>query len=361
MSKQGVILLNLGSPDSTSTPDVRNYLKEFLMDGRVLDIPFLIRWFIVHCFILPRRPQQSAEAYQSVWTDNGSPLIVTSLKQQKALQEKLDIPVALGMRYGNPSTEDAIDELIAKGVDDLFIIPLYPHYAMSSYETAVVYLNKILKKKKASMRTRLLPPFYNDDAYISALVESAKPYLENSDYDRLIFSFHGIPERHILKSDPSKAHCLKSEDCCQQCNPAQATCYRHQCTQTVQAFVDKIGLPKEKYFLSFQSRLGRDPWLQPYTDKTIEKHAEEGYKNIKVICPAFTTDCLETLEEIAMEGKEIFEEAGGEHFEHIPCLNENDNFIEFLAKKIKDWQNGAYETVDSNDPVIIGTQSFSKI
>ena len=361
MSKQGVILLNLGSPDSTSTPDVRNYLKEFLMDGRVLDIPFLIRWLIVHCFILPRRPQQSAEAYQSVWTDNGSPLIVTSLKQQKALQAKLDIPVALGMRYGNPSTEAAIDELINKGVDDLFIIPLYPHYAMSSYETAGVYLNKILKKKKVSMRTRLLPPFYKDDTYISALVDSAKPYLENSDFDRLIFSFHGIPERHILKGDPSKSHCLKSEDCCQKCNPAQATCYRHQCTQTVQAFVDKMGLPKEKYFLSFQSRLGRDPWLQPYTDKTIEKHAEDGYKKIKVICPAFTTDCLETLEEIAMEGKEIFEEAGGEHFEHIPCLNENESFIEFLAGKVREWQNGAYETVDAKDPVILGTQSFSKI
>ena len=361
MSKQGVILLNLGSPDSTSTPDVRNYLREFLMDGRVLDIPFLLRWLIVHCFILPRRPQQSAEAYQSVWTDEGSPLIVTSFKQQKALQEKLDIPVALGMRYGNPSTEAAIDELINKGVDDLFIIPLYPHYAMSSYETAVVYLNKILKKKQVSMRTRLLPPFYKDEAYISALVESAKPYLENSDYDRLIFSFHGIPERHILKSDPSKSHCFKSDVCCQNCNVAHATCYRHQCTQTVQSFVNQLGLPKEKYFLSFQSRLGRDPWLQPYTDKTIEKHAEEGYKKIKVICPAFTTDCLETLEEIAMEGKEIFEEAGGEHFEHIPCLNENENFIEFLAGKVHAWQNGAYDDVDSRDPVIIGTQSFSKI
>ena len=361
MSKQGVILLNLGSPDSTSTPDVRNYLREFLMDGRVLDIPYLIRWLIVHCFILPRRPQQSAEAYQNVWTDKGSPLIVTSFKQQKALQEKLDIPVALGMRYGNPSTEAAIDELIDKGVDDLLIIPLYPHYAMSSYETAVVYLNKILKKKKVSMRTRLLPPFYKDETYISALVESAKPYLENSDFDRLIFSFHGIPERHILKSDTTKSHCFKSEDCCQNCNPAHATCYRHQCTQTVQAFVDKMGLPKEKYFLSFQSRLGRDPWLQPYTDKTIENHAENGYKKVKVICPAFTTDCLETLEEIAMEGKEIFEEAGGEHFEHIPCLNENENFIQFLAGKVHAWQNGAYDAVDTKDPVILGTQSFSKI
>ena len=361
MSKQGVILLNLGSPNSTSTPDVRNYLREFLMDGRVLDIPFLLRWLIVHCFILPRRPQQSAEAYQSVWTDEGSPLIVTSFKQQKALQEKLDIPVALGMRYGNPSTEAAIDELINKGVDDLFIIPLYPHYAMSSYETAVVYLNKILKKKKVSMRTRLLPPFYKDEAYITALVESAKPYLENSDYDRLIFSFHGIPERHILKSDPSKSHCFKSDVCCQNCNVAHATCYRHQCIQTVQSFVNQLGLPKEKYFLSFQSRLGRDPWLQPYTDKTIEKHAEDGYKKIKVICPAFTTDCLETLEEIAMEGKEIFEEAGGEHFEHIPCLNENENFIEFLAGKVHAWQNGAYDDVNTQDPVIIGTQSFSKI
>lgn len=356
MAKQGVILLNLGSPDSTSTIDVRKYLQEFLMDGRVLDIPYLVRWLIVHCFILPRRPQQSAEAYESIWTDQGSPLIVTSKRQQAALQARLDIPVSLGMRYGNPTTESALDELIEQGVDDLFIIPLYPHYAMSSYETAVVYLNKLIRRKKYPIRTRLLPPFYNDDAYISALVESAQPYLEDGNFDRLIFSFHGIPERHILKADTSQSHCLKTADCCQKCHPAQATCYRQHCTETVSAFIEKSGLPREKTVLSFQSRLGRDPWLKPYTDATLEQLAESGVEKVKIICPAFTTDCLETLEEIAMGGKEIFEEAGGSAYEHIPCLNESAVFIDFLQNKVHAWQEGAFDNKDPHQAVYASTQ-----
>ncbi len=356
MGKKGVILLNLGSPDSTSTVDVRNYLREFLMDGRVLDIPFLLRWLIVHCFILPRRPQQSAEAYESIWTDHGSPLIVTSKRQQTALQAKLDIPVTLGMRYGNPSTESALDELLNQGVDDVFIIPLYPHYAMSSYETAVVHLNKLIKRKNASIRTRLLPPFYKDETYISALVESARPYLEDGDFDRLIFSFHGIPERHILKADKSQSHCLKSANCCQQCHPAQATCYRQHCIETVSAFIKKSGLAKEKTVLSFQSRLGRDPWLKPYTDATIERLAEEGVRKVKIICPAFTTDCLETLEEIAMGGKEIFEEAGGSECIHIPCLNANTTFIDFLKSKVQAWQAGAYDNTECDQAIYTATK-----
>ena len=337
MNKKGVILLNLGSPDSTSITDVRKYLKEFLMDSRVLDIPFILRWLIVHCFILPKRPEQSAEAYQSIWTDKGSPLIVTSIDQKNKLQNNINIPVGLGMRYGNPSTEDAIRELVKKGVDDLFVIPLYPHYAMSSYETAVVHLNSIIKKKKYKIKTTIMPPFYNDESYISALSSSALPYLNEDDYDKLVFSFHGIPERHILKSDKSKSHCLKCEDCCQIENPSQKTCYRYHCYETVNAVVKKLGLPKEKVVVSFQSRLGRDPWLKPYTDATLEKLGEEGVKNIKVICPAFTTDCLETLEEIAMGGEEIFKEAGGSSFQHIPCLNDSDIFIEFLTNKINKW------------------------
>ncbi len=351
MSKKGVILLNLGSPDTTATTDVRNYLREFLMDGRVLDVPAPLRWLIVHCFILPRRPEQSAEAYQTIWTDEGSPLIVTSKQQQKALQDKLDMPVELGMRYGNPSTEAALDSLVRQGIEDLFVIPLYPHYAMSSYETAVIYLNQFIKKKRLSLKTRILPPFYDDDGYIEVLAQSALPYLEKEPFDKLIFSFHGIPERHVIKTDSTKNHCLKSADCCQTCSPAHATCYRHQCSRTVEAVTQKIGLPKDKYILSFQSRLGRDPWLKPYTDKTIESLAEDGAKNVKIICPAFTTDCLETLEEIAIGGKEIFEEAGGSHYEQIPCLNDHPAFIQYLADKVKAWEQGAYETLDSKDPV----------
>jgi len=353
MSKQGVILLNLGSPDSTEVADVRSYLREFLMDGRVLDAPFPIRWFIVNCLILPTRPRESAEAYEEVWTEEGSPLIVTSRNQQAALAEKLDIPVELGMRYGSPSTPDALRSLLDQGVDDLFIIPMYPHYAMSSYETAVVHLMEAVRHQKPDLKTTLLPPFYKDPGYIDALVQKAAPSIQDGEFDKLVFSFHGIPQRHLVKGDPSHDHCLTTPDCCNTCHPAHGTCYRHQCAMTVEKFVAAAGLPKDKYMLTFQSRLGRDPWLQPYTDKTLEELAEQGNKRVKVICPAFTADCLETLEEIAMQGRDSFLEAGGEDFEQIPCLNESAAFVDFLAQKVSDWQAGAYETAKATPPAYV--------
>lgn len=353
MSKQGVILLNLGSPDSTEVSDVRSYLREFLMDGRVIDAPFAIRWFLVNCLILPTRPRESAEAYAEIWQDEGSPLIITSRRQKAALAEKLDIPVALGMRYGNPSTPDALKELLDQDVDDLFIIPMYPHYAMSSYETAVVALMDAVRKQKPDLKTTLLPPFYQDPGYIAAMLERARPFIESGDFDKLVFSFHGIPQRHLIKGDPSHSHCLTTHDCCNTCHPAHATCYRHQCAMTVEKFVAAAGLPKEKYMLTFQSRLGREPWLQPYTDKTLSQLAKEGHKRVKVICPAFTADCLETLEEIAMQGRESFLESGGEDFEQIPCLNESPAFIDFLAGKVEAWRNGAYETAHATPPAYV--------
>lgn len=350
MSKQGVILLNLGSPDSTEVSDVRKYLREFLMDGRVLDAPYPIRWFLVNCLILPTRPRESAEAYSEVWLDEGSPLIVTSRQQQAALAEKIDIPVGLGMRYGNPSTPDALKELLDQGVDDLFIIPMYPHYAMSSYETAVVALMDAAREMKPDLKTTLLPPFYQDPGYIDAMVERAMPSLKDGDFDKLVFSFHGIPQRHLVKGDPSHSHCLTTHDCCNTCHPAHATCYRHQCAMTVEKFVAAAKIPKDKYMITFQSRLGREPWLHPYTDKALEQLPKDGHKKVKVMCPAFTADCLETLEEIAMRGRESFLESGGEAFEQIPCLNELPAFIDFLASKVKDWQNGAYETAHATPP-----------
>ena len=323
------------------------------MDERVLDIPYLKRWIVVNAFILPTRPRESAEAYAEVWTDEGSPLIVTSRKQQASLQAKLSIPVELGMRYGNPTTPDALRSLLKQGVDDLFIIPMYPHYAMSSYETAVVHLMEAVREQSPNLKTTLLPPFYQDSGYIDALVQKAAPSIQNGDFDKLVFSFHGIPQRHLVKGDPSHEHCLKTPDCCNTCHPAHATCYRHQCAMTVEKFVAAAGLPKEKYMLTFQSRLGREPWLQPYTDKTLEELARQGNKRVKVICPAFTADCLETLEEIAMQGRESFLEAGGEDFEQISCLNESSEFVDFLAGKVRDWQSGAYETAKATPPAYV--------
>lgn len=339
MAKRAALMLNLGSPDSTSVPDVRKYLDEFLMDPRVIDAPAPVRNLVVRGLILPFRPKKSAEAYSNIWTDEGSPLLVTSRKQQELVQSQVQSDVYLAMRYGNPSIPDTVRKIAEDGVTDLYIIPLYPHYAMSSYETVVVAVKEALQQIAPEMRTTLMLPFYDDPAYIGALAESAEPYLQRP-YDRLLFSFHGVPERHLRKSDPSHAHCLCSKDCCYDPNPAHATCYRHQCIRSVELFLEASGVPREKHFLSFQSRLGRDPWLQPYTDQTLVAMAREGVKRVFVMTPAFVADCLETLEEIAMEGKETFLEEGGEEFELIPCLNTHPSFIDFLVDKIEQWEAG---------------------
>lgn len=335
---KGALLLNLGSPDSTDPKDVRTYLDQFLSDPRVLDINPIVRKIILQCFILPKRPAESAEAYAQVWTDQGSPLIVTSVEQQKLVQQNTDIPIYLAMRYGNPSTASIVEKMKADGIDDLLIIPLYPHYAMSSYESAVVELtDQLAAHGMASINTVLVQPFFKDPAYIDALWESIEPHYKESGA-HLMMSFHGIPERQVKKSDPSHAHCLEIKDCCDKAHPAHATCYRHQCYATAYALMAKGGLNHSDVTISFQSRLLRDPWLKPYTDFEIERLAKEGVKKLKVICPAFITDCLETLEEIAMRGKEDFLHAGGEELELIPCLNTHPAWIQWLTNKIERWE-----------------------
>jgi len=335
MAKPGVLLLNLGSPASTEVSDVRRYLTEFLGDERVIDVPF-VRKLIMPYIVVPRRAPESAEAYQKVWTDDGSPLIVVSEKQRDLIAQGRDFPIALAMRYGEPSIAKVVGELVAAGVDRLFVVPLYPHYAMSSYETVVVRVMEEIAAQKPGMQVDLLQPFYQDKDYIEAMVDNAKPYLEQ-DYDLVLFSYHGIPERHLRTSDPSHAHCLARPDCCETCHPAHATCYRHQCFATTHAFAKAAGIPKEKYSVSFQSRLGRDPWLKPYTDFVLEELPQKGVKKLLVMCPAFITDCLETLEEISMEGKEDYFKAGGETFQQIPCLNDSPAFVRFLGGRIDQW------------------------
>jgi ferrochelatase len=335
--KEAVLLLNLGSPDSLDVKDVRQYLDEFLMDERVIDVPGWLRTFLVRGIILNTRPRQSAEAYEKVWTDQGSPLITTSRKQQEALQAAADLPVYLAMRYRNPSTPDVVRQMKKDGIENLFIIPLYPHYSMSSYETALVHVIETMESQGFHIPYQIMRPFYDAPGYIDALGAVARPHLEQN-YDHLLFSFHGIPERHLRKSDPSHAHCLSCENCCDIPHPAHATCYRHQCLATVRAFADRFHLSQEKYSVSFQSRLGKDPWLQPYTDRSLESLPAAGKKRLLVICPAFTADCLETLEEINMSGREAFLEAGGEFFEMIPCLNDHPQWIDYLASEVKRWQ-----------------------
>ena len=339
MSKKAVLLLNLGSPDSTKIPDVRRYLREFLSDGRVLDVNPLLRAIVLNLFILPFRPRKSAAAYATIWTEAGSPLIVTSRKQRDLLAAKLDVPVHLAMRYGQPSVPDVMKKIVADGTEELFLVPLYPHYAMSSYETAVVQAMEEVARQKPEMKVTLLQPYYDGQEYIGALADATAPYLQQ-DYDMLVFSYHGVPERHLRKSDPSHAHCLTVPYCCHCASPSHATCYRHQCVRTMELLIERLGIPKEKTFLAFQSRLGRDPWLTPQTDVTVERLGHEGKKKLLVICPSFVADCLETLEEVAEGCKETFEEAGGEHLKLIPCLNENPKWIEFLANRCRRWIRG---------------------
>jgi len=329
MSKKGILLVNLGSPDSPSVSDVRRYLREFLMDGRVLDAPWPIRFCVVHFTILPSRPKQSAYAYQLIWTPEGSPLVVTSKKVQVELQRRLPMPVELAMRYQNPSIASALGKLRDQGVDECLLIPLFPHYAMSSFETAVVRVQELQATIAPQMTLRVQPPYFDEPGYVRALVGSAEEFLKQ-DYDHLLFSFHGLPERHMRKADPTGKHCLASPNCCEGESPAHATCYRAQCFKTVAAFVKQSGV--KNYSVSFQSRLGREPWLKPYTDQEFGRLAAAGVKRLLVICPAFVSDCLETLEEIGMRGRESFLAAGGQELQLIPCLNEHPLWLDALEK-----------------------------
>ncbi len=334
MAKQGVLLVNLGSPDSTSVGDVRRYLREFLMDGRVIDSPWLVRAFVVNLFILPNRPKESAHAYGKVWTPEGSPLVVISRRVLDLLKARVDVPVELAMRYRNPSIEQALRNLKGQGVENLLLVPLFPHYAMSSFETAVVRVKELAARICPGMSITVKDPYFDEPDFIEALVESARPYLDR-DHDHLLFSFHGLPERHLRKSDPTGAHCLATPDCCTVPSPAHATCYRAQCYRTARAFVARAGIPEGRYSVAFQSRLGDDPWLKPYTDFEIKRLAGEGTKRMLVICPAFVSDCLETLEEIGMRAAEDFREAGGHELTLIPCLNEHPAWIRALENMVR--------------------------
>jgi ferrochelatase len=299
------------------------------MDERVLDLPYCGRFLVVYGLILPFRPRKSAEAYHKIWTKDGSPLIVSGHKVQQELHTRIGLPVELGMRYQQPSIAGAILNLHKQGVDEALVIPLFPHYAMSSYETAVERTKTVAARLAPGMELKFLPPYYHEPEYLQALADSAKPYLQQ-DYDHLLFSFHGLPERHLLKADPTKNHCLQSPDCCQMPSPAHQTCYRAQCFKTVDGFVKLAGVTK--YSISFQSRLGRDPWLKPYTDQELVRLAMAGVKRLLVMCPAFVADCLETLEEIGLRGRDTFLRAGGKDFRLIPCLNEHPRWLAALEK-----------------------------
>jgi ferrochelatase len=341
MPKRAVLLVNLGSPASTSVPDVRRYLREFLGDERVLDMAAPLRWALLEGIILRTRPKKSAHAYAQVWTKDGSPLIVTS----RAVREKLSAtlgaatPVYLAMRYGAPSIASVVGQIAADGIDEILLFPQYPHYAMSSYETVVVRVKEEVARQAPKLRVTTVQPFFADADYIEALRGVCAPFLAQP-HDHVLFSYHGLPERHMRKADSSHAHCTIVPDCCTTCSPAHATCYKAQCLATTRALTASAGIPAKKFSVSFQSRLVGEPWLTPFTDFELARLPKSGVKKLLVICAAFTTDCLETLEEIQQQGRDTFLQAGGESFQQIPCLNDHPAFIDFLAKRTRMWLAG---------------------
>ena len=336
--KKGVFLINLGSPKSPTKEDVRIYLDEFLMDPRVVDLPQPLRSILVRGIILNTRPKKSAAAYAKVWTDEGSPLIVFSERVKSKLEAKLDsIPVVLGMRYGEPSIERGLDELTELGVDDVLVVPLYPQYAMSTTETVVEKVREVIEQKHEGIRAQGVAPFYKDESYIAAMAASAQKAANHEAYDRILFSYHGVPERHIRKSDLTGSHCKIDGTCCNTPSKAHKECYRHQCFETTKLVAEALNIPLDKCLSTFQSRLGIDPWLKPYTADTLEKLPDNGITKLAVLTPSFVSDCLETIEEMDMENREIFEEAGGVVYDFIPCLNDSDPWIDALETWVKDW------------------------
>lgn len=335
---RGALLVNLGSPESTSIKDVKKYLDEFLMDKRVIDTPYLIRAFVVKGIILNTRPKKSAEAYKKIWWEEGSPLIVLSKKLHKKVTSKTKIPVALAMRYGNPSIKKGIRELSDKGVTEILLIPLYPQFAMATTETILVLAKTIIKKEFPSIKLTHLPAFYKKVDYIEVLSKSIQKGLLNTKTEHLLFSYHGIPERHIKKSDITKSHCKIDGSCCITPSPSHEYCYRHQCYETTELVAKHLNLKKGTYSTSFQSRLGRDPWLQPYTDQTIDNFAKNGVQHLTVVTPAFVSDCLETLEEIGIVAKNSFMNNGGTNFQCIPCLNDDEAWASTLSNWINNWE-----------------------
>lgn len=338
MSNKAVLLVNLGSPNAPDIPSVRAYLNEFLMDPYVITLPWLLRRLLVSVLVLPTRPKASAHAYQSIWTEQGSPLIALSKKLLAGLQTQSKLPVAMAMRYGNPSIETELLSLVSDNkIDEIFLLPLYPHYAQSTVLTSIKEVERVIASHNLSLKLTVIKPFFDHDDYISALVNTSKPWLQaDKGFEHILFSYHGLPEAHIKQADPGKNHCLMNKDCCTQPSLAHQTCYRHQVLRTTQCFVEKANIKPDQYSVSFQSRLGRQQWLEPSTENSLRELANKGIKNLLVICPAFVTDCLETLEEIELQGTEIFKQAGGETLTLIPCLNDQPEWLETLSKWINE-------------------------
>ncbi len=339
--QRGVFLINLGTPDAPEEAEVRRYLDEFLSDPRVIDKPSSTfgRWLLLNLFILPKRPKESAEAYRQIWEEKGSPLLTLSQDLVEKVQQRLgpDVPVKLGMRYQNPSIENVLKEFEEEGVDELVIFPLYPQYASASTGSTLQMVYELTAKQWNVPSIQVIPPFYDHPSFLDAFGEVAQPVIDDLKPDKVVMSFHGLPERHMTKSDASGGnHCLQSDNCCDRIVKANRNCYRAQCFATARGIAERLKLTPDDYIITFQSRLGKDPWVKPYTDEVIVELAKAGIEKIAILSPAFVADCLETLEELAMRAKEDFIEHGGKDLRLVPSLNATDRWADAVVDLIRE-------------------------
>ncbi len=321
----GVLITNLGTPDAPTPAALRKYLGEFLADPRVIETPKIIWWFVLHCIILRTRPRRSAEAYKKVWTENGSPLLDISIKQTNKIQSEISkhidgpIKVELAMRYGNPSIEAGLEKLRAANAKRILIFPLYPQYSAATTASTFDAVSDVLKKWRWIPEIRMINHYHDNPDYITALSNSIKAYWQtHTKPEKLLFSFHGLPKDYFLAGDP----------------------YHCECHKTARLVAEKLELPEDEWQLTFQSRFGPREWLQPYTDITLKELAANGTKSVQIICPGFSADCLETIEEIDMQNRDFFTEAGGEEFSYIPALNDSDEHIDVICKLIQTHYQG---------------------
>ena len=333
-SQVGILLVNLGSPDSPKTAAVRRYLREFLMDGRVIDIPALARWLLVHGIILPLRPRRSAEAYKKIWTSEGSPLIVESKRLLTGVRGHLgeDYHVELAMRYGNPSIASGLNRLLERSCRKIIVFPLYPQYASATTGSIYQECMRVLQDRWSLPEISFVGDFFDQPDFIEAFATVARPQLQAFKQDFVLFSYHGLPEKHLQRADLSQRHCLQSKDCCASVSSINRFCYRAQCVATTKALATALQLKADSYSVSFQSRLGKAQWIQPYTDQVLPELRQKGVKRLAIMCPAFVADCLETLEEIGMQAKQQWQELGGDEFHMVTSLNAEAAWVDAVCR-----------------------------
>ena len=332
--KTGVLLINLGSPKELTKKSVKEYLRVFLSDDYVLDIPKILQQLILRFFILPFRPKNTLEAYELIWTPEGSPLILSTESIAKKLSQKTGWDVSYAMRYEDPSIEKALVNFKSKGIYNIIVISLYPHNAMATTITTEMETRIVANKISENFELIFTKPFFDNEIYINSLSNSIKPYIEKSSFDKIIFSYHGIPKRQAKKTDETGDHCFSTGNCCEVESEGSKDCYRSHTRIASDLTAKKLGLNEDQWEVAYQSRIGPG-WLTPFTDKRLAELPEEGKENIAILCPSFISDCLETLEEIDIRGRKTFFDAGGKNMTYIPCLNDSDETVTLLENLVK--------------------------